>query len=97
MKRTRRSYDVAFKTKVVMESMQRDTTIERVRIKYNVSISVINRWRKQFKQNVHLAFEKPHKKKKNQITEQESPEYSKRILAKALNISRSAMYYDSTL
>lgn len=44
----RRHFTPEFKLKVVLESMQRDTTIEEVRGKYNLSWSVLNRWRKEF-------------------------------------------------
>lgn len=45
----RRHFTPEFKLKVVLESMQRDTSIEQVRSKYNLSWSVLNRWRKEFK------------------------------------------------
>jgi hypothetical protein len=37
-----------FKAKVVLESLQRDTTIEEVRRKYGVSSSMIHRWRQEY-------------------------------------------------
>ncbi len=79
--KSRNSYDASFKTQVVLESMQRDTTIEKVRIKYNVATSVINRWRKQFKDNAHLAFEASlTTTRKKKLTEDKSPEYLKRLI-----------------
>lgn len=44
----RRHFTPEFKLKIVLESMQRDTTIEEVRRKYDLGWSVINRWRKEF-------------------------------------------------
>lgn len=76
----RKNYDSAYKLKVVLESMQRDTTIEKVRIKYGLSTSVINRWRKQFRENGHLIFEMKGKSKRKKIKESESPEYLKMII-----------------
>lgn len=52
----RRVFTPEFKLKIVLESMQRDTTIEQVRRKYNVSWSAINRWRKEFRANAVEIF-----------------------------------------
>jgi hypothetical protein len=40
----RQQYTAEFKAKAVLESLQRDTTIEAVRAKYGVSNSMIHRW-----------------------------------------------------
>lgn len=53
---SRRHFTPEFKLKVVLESMQRDTTIEEVRHKYNLSWSVINRWRKEFQASASEIF-----------------------------------------
>jgi transposase len=45
MANTRKQYTAEFKLKVVLESLQRDTTIEEVRKKFGVSTSMIHRWR----------------------------------------------------
>ena len=45
----RKSYTPEQKLKIVMESFQRDTTIEAVRIKYGVASSALHRWRDDFK------------------------------------------------
>ena len=52
----RKQYTPEFKAKVVVESLQRDTTIEEGRKKYGVSNSMIHRWRQEFQQNVPLLF-----------------------------------------
>ena len=44
----RRTYTAREKLQVVLESLQRDTTIEAVRRKYGLSNSVIQRWRSEF-------------------------------------------------
>jgi transposase-like protein len=45
----RTSYTPEQKLKIVLESMQRDTTVELVRIKYGVAASALHRWREEFK------------------------------------------------
>ncbi len=47
----RKSYTPEFKFKVVMESFQRDTTIEEVCSQFDVPSSVVSRWRQEFQQN----------------------------------------------
>jgi len=47
----RKSYTAEFKFKVVVESLQRDTTIEEVCRKFGVPSSVVSRWRQEFQQN----------------------------------------------
>lgn len=44
----RNTYTAKQKLQVVLESLQRDTTIEAVRRKYGLSSSVISRWREEF-------------------------------------------------
>ncbi len=55
-RRSRRQFTPEFKLKVVLESMQRDTTIGAVCSRYDVSTSVLNRWRKEFKANASEIF-----------------------------------------
>ncbi len=45
----RKSYTAEQKLKIVLESFQRDTSIEAVRIKYGVASSALHRWRDEFK------------------------------------------------
>lgn len=64
----RRVFTPEFKLKIVLESMQRDTTIEQVRRKYNVSWSAINRWRKEFRANaVEIFSDKRNPRKKPRL------------------------------
>jgi transposase len=52
----RKTYTPEQKLKIVLESMQRDTTIEAVRIKYGVAGSALHRWRDEFRRaQVSLA------------------------------------------
>ena len=48
MENHRKQYPPEFKLKVVLESLQRDTTLEAVRRKFGVSNSMIHRWRQEF-------------------------------------------------
>lgn len=80
MGKKRNSYDAEFKLKVVLESMQRDTTIEEVKVKYGISSSVINKWRKQFRENAHQAFDHNLSKKSSKRKPEESPEYLKSLI-----------------
>ena len=45
----RKSYTPEQKLKIVLESFQRDTTIDAVRIKYGIASSALHRWREEFK------------------------------------------------
>ena len=74
----RKTYQSDFKVQVVLESFQRDTTIEQVRRRYQVSSAVVNKWRAIFKKNAHLVFEGNQKTKK--ISPGESPEELKKII-----------------
>jgi transposase len=66
----RKQYTPEFKAKVVLESLQRDTTIEEVRKKYGVSNSMICRWREEFQKNLLLLFgDKRNPKAKAQTQE----------------------------
>lgn len=47
-KGVRRSFTAKEKLQVVLESLQRDTTIEAVCRKHGASRSVVNRWREEF-------------------------------------------------
>ena len=80
----RQQYTAEFKARVVLESMQRDTTIEEVRKKFGISTSMIHRWREEFHRNVPLLFgDKRNPKAKAQAqgyVPGESPDDLKRII-----------------
>jgi putative transposase len=78
MGRTRKSYDNEYKARVVLESLQKTVTQERILAKYGISASMLNRWRKQFLANAHVAFEQATSQKKT--SEKDSPEYLKKII-----------------
>lgn len=53
----RRTFTSKQKLQIVLESLQRDTTIEAVRRKHGISSSVINRWRSEFQERAVTIFE----------------------------------------
>lgn len=60
-----KQYSAEFKFKAVMESFQRDTTIEAVFRKFDVPSSVMSRWRQEFQQNGPGAFEGKRQEQKS--------------------------------
>ncbi|HLQ28880.1 MAG TPA: transposase [Ktedonobacteraceae bacterium] len=84
MPQKRKEYTAEFKAKVVLESFQRDTTIEAVRTKFSVSNSMIHRWREEFKTNLSVLFgDKRNPKAKAQAQGYlpgESPDDLKKII-----------------
>jgi transposase len=74
----RKQYTSEFKFKAVMESFQRDTTIEAVCRKFDVPSSVMSRWRQEFQQNGPGAFE--GKQREQERAPGESPEELKQII-----------------
>jgi transposase-like protein len=80
----RRHFTPEFKLQVVLESIQRDTTIEAVSRKYGIVTSVINRWRGEFKARAAEVFTDQRspkgKAKANGYKPGESPDELKRII-----------------
>jgi len=83
MDKIRKSYTPEFKLKVVLESMQRDTTQEEVCQKFGLSSSLLHRWRKEFQTNAASVFHDkrdPKQKAQSQGYEPgESPDDLKKI------------------
>lgn len=80
----RRQFTPEQKLQVVLESLQRDTTMESVSRKYGIVSSVIIRWRKEFKDRAAVIFlDKRNPRGKSQANgykEGESPDELKRII-----------------
>ena len=76
----RKRYTSEFKFKAVMESFQRDTTIEAVCRKFDVPSSVMSRWRQEFQQNGPGAFEGKRKEQERTTDPGESPDKLKKII-----------------
>jgi transposase len=84
MDKARKSYRPEFKLKVVLESMQRDTTQEEVCKSFGISSSMLHRWKKEFQTNAPGAFfdkRDPKQKAQSQgYAPGESPEDLKKII-----------------
>ena len=79
-----REFTPEFKLQVVLESFQRDTTLEAVCRKHNIIRSTINRWRDEFKKRAPDIFtdqRNPDSRAKTQGFEPgQSPEDLKRMI-----------------
>jgi transposase len=84
MEKHRKQYTPEFKLKVVLESLQRDTTLEEVRTKFGVTNSMIHRWRQEFQAKAADIFvDKRNPKQKAQAqgyAPGESPDDLKRLI-----------------
>lgn len=82
--RQRRQFTSEQKLQVVLESLQRDTTMEAVSRKYSIVSSVIIRWRREFKERAAIVFEDKRNPKKKALANGykpgESPDDLKRII-----------------
>jgi transposase-like protein len=84
MNQSRKTYTPEFKLKVVLESLQRDTTQESVCRQFGISSSMLHRWRKEFQQNADCIFsDKRDTKQKTQsqgYSPGESPDELKKLI-----------------
>jgi transposase-like protein len=80
----RKQYTPEFKLKVVLESFQRDTTLEEVCKQFGISNSMIHRWRKEFQAKTAGIFvDKRNPKQKARIQGYEpgeSPDDLKKLI-----------------
>jgi transposase-like protein len=80
----RKSYTPEFKLKVVLESMQRDTTQEAVCKEYGIASSMLHRWKKEFQQNATSVFTDKRDSKQKALAQGyapgESPDDLKKII-----------------
>ena len=80
----KKQYTAEFKFKVVLESLQRDTTIEEVCRKFDLASSVVHRWRKEFQEQGPSVFadkRDPEARRQAQgFAPGESPEELKRLI-----------------
>ena len=73
MKKTRRKFSVAFKTKVVLEVLKERATVSELAARFNLHPTQINTWKREFISNASKAFdpgqdqEKEHKQEKDQL------------------------------
>lgn len=84
MDKPRKTYTPEFKLRVVLESMQRDTTQEEVCKRFGISSSMLHRWKKEFQENaISIFYEKRDPKQKAQsqgYAPGESPDDLKKII-----------------
>ena len=58
MSRKRRTYTPEFKTKVVLELLEGDKTLNEIASQYEILPASLKSWKKQFMENASLAFDK---------------------------------------
>ncbi|MGD9655489.1 MAG: transposase, partial [Sulfuricurvum sp.] len=73
MSKQRRQFSAEFKTKVVLELLEGEKTLNQIASKYDILPKSLQEWKKQFLENAALAFEpaKAVKEYKEQIKAQE--------------------------
>ena len=52
-----RNFNADFKTKIVLELLKGEQTINQIASKYDVTVKSIQRWKRQFLENASLAFD----------------------------------------
>lgn len=57
MKKTRRKFTAAFKTKVVLDALKERSTIQELATKFELHPTQITLWKKEFMNNAQKAFE----------------------------------------
>jgi len=57
MKKTRRKFSAAFKTKVVLEALKEQMTIQELSSKFDVHSNQISTWKSEFLTNASVVFE----------------------------------------
>lgn len=78
MKRTRRKFTTAFKTKVVLEALKERSTVQELATKFELHPNQISEWKKEFLANAEKAFEGDSEEKENPV-EKERDELYKQI------------------
>ncbi len=58
MSKKRKSYSADFKAKLVLEVLEGEKTINEIASKYEVLPTSLKQWKKQFLENMSLAFDK---------------------------------------
>ncbi|MBT5934988.1 MAG: transposase [Sulfurimonas sp.] len=61
MSRTRKTYSADFKAKLVLEVLEGEKTINEITSAYEIIPNNLKNWKKQFLENMSLAFDKSTK------------------------------------
>jgi transposase len=75
MKATRRKFSTSFKTKVVLETLKEQSTLQELASKHELSITQLNTWKKQFLSKAEIVFDS--KKKDTKSIENQDNLYKK--------------------
>jgi len=75
MKATRRKFSTSFKTKVVLETLKEQSTLQELASKHELSITQLNTWKKEFLSKAEIVFES--KKKDTKAVENQDNLYKK--------------------
>ena len=59
MKRSRRKFSAAFKTKVVLEALKEQKTVQEISSEYQIHANQISQWKSQFLSNADKVFDSP--------------------------------------
>lgn len=69
MKATRRKFSTSFKTKVVLETLKEQRTLQELSSKYELSITQLNAWKKEFLSKAEVVFESKKKDTKGVVVQ----------------------------
>jgi len=69
MRAKRRKFGSSFKTKVVLEALKEQSTLQELSSKYEVSIQQIKKWKQDFLSNASVVFEQTNEKKNQENSE----------------------------
>ena len=75
MKTTQRKFSTSFKTKVVLETLKEQSTLQELASKHELSITQLNTWKKEFLSKADIVFET--KKKDTKVLENQDNFYKK--------------------
>lgn len=67
MKKSRRKFSAQFKARVALEAIKERQTLAELSERFEVSSVMISRWKKEFHENMAMAFEKEQSKRTEQV------------------------------
>jgi len=72
--KNRNRYTSEFKTKVVLEVLREEATINEIASKYEIAPTMLNRWKAEFLERAHSVFDRDSDKSEKRIKEFEEKE-----------------------